>query len=237
MRLWIPSSAMSPPGELLVLRMRLDIVGDERAKRWNPEALAVRVVERGRGEPAAEAAALARLVHLGVREGDAAVAAPVGGEADQAAVEAELVAAAPGHLDDLGVGRRGRPGRGLELAGAAEVLDQLPGRVRLARVAVVGEAVSVLGSMLRGLTLAQVREDRSRAAEEAAVLGLEHRNLIAACDLPQPGPLARPRLDLARDEVEPELGQHLAHRRGERAPLGLVERQHPDGASAPCSMR
>src|SRR5918911_3727240 len=115
MRLWIPSSAMSPPHEVLVLGVRLDIVGDERAERQDPEAPAARVVERGRGEAAPEAAALARLVDRGVDERDSAVAAPVGGEADQAAVEPELVAAALGHVDDLGVARRGA-GRVLELA-------------------------------------------------------------------------------------------------------------------------
>src|SRR5438270_1432146 len=162
MRLWIPSSAMSPPHEVLVLGVRLDIVGDERAERQDSEALTARVLERGRGEAAAEAAALARRVDLGVGERDAAVASAVGGEADQAPVEAELVAALLGPVDDLGVGGRGRPGRRHELARAVEVLDEMAGRVRLAGVAVIGEAAPVLRREAPRLALVQVREDLAR---------------------------------------------------------------------------
>src|SRR5437870_300838 len=43
--------------------------------------------------------------------------------------------------------------------------------------------------------------------------------------------LVRPRLDLTCDEVDSQLGQHLPHRRRERAPLCLVERQHRTSAS------
>src|SRR5207237_8989604 len=106
------------------------IVGDERAERQDSEALAARVLERGRGEAAPEAAALARLVHLGVREGDAAVAAPVRGEADQAAAELELVAALLGPVDDLGVGGRDRAGARLELGAPAAGLGGLAARAR-----------------------------------------------------------------------------------------------------------
>ena len=72
----------------------------------------------------------------------------------------------------------------------------------------------------------QVAEDRPRAVEEAPVVGLERRDLVVTGALAQGVALLGPRLDLLRDEVEPELGQHLADGGGERAPLGLVERQH-----------
>ena len=101
-----------------------------------------------------------------------------------------------------------------------------PGASDAARVDVVGEAAPVRGGVLPRLALAQMVEDPARPDEEAAVLGLEHGDLVGACEILKPVPLARPRLDLARDEVEPELRQHLPHRRGERAPLRLVERQH-----------
>jgi hypothetical protein len=57
-----------------------------------------------------------------------------------------------------------------------------------------------------------VGEDAARADEEASVLALEHGYLIGAGEILEPMPLARPRLDLPRDEVEPELRQDLAHR-------------------------
>src|SRR6266536_3247701 len=114
--------------------MPLDVVGDERAERRDLEALPARILERSRRQQAAEAAALARFVHLGVREGDPAVATAVGGEPDQATPEPKLVAALLGHVDDLRLGRRSFGG--LELVRAAEVLEQLAGDVRLARDAV-----------------------------------------------------------------------------------------------------
>ena len=61
---------------------------DERAERHDLEPFAARVLERGRDEPAAEAAAFERLVDLRVREGDPAVPAPVGGLADHPAAVA-----------------------------------------------------------------------------------------------------------------------------------------------------
>ena len=87
--------------ELLVLGMPLDVVGDERTKGNDLEVLPRRVGQRDRGQTAAEAAALAGLVHLGVRVGDASVAAPVGGVADQATAEPKLVTAQLRYVDDF----------------------------------------------------------------------------------------------------------------------------------------
>src|SRR4029077_19043842 len=116
------------------------------------------------------------LVHLRVRERDPSVAAPVGGEPDQPAVEAELVPARLRHVDYLGLGRRA--GRGFELVGSSEELDQLSGGVRLARVAMLEEAAAVGAGELPRLALPQVREDGTRAPVELAVLGFENRDLI-----------------------------------------------------------
>src|SRR5207249_1734172 len=113
---------------------------------------------------AAEAAACTALVYLGVREGDAAVSTPVGGETDQAPAEPKLIAARFRHVDDLGFCNGSRPS--LELVGSAEVLDQLPGRVRDACVAVIGEAAPVSRREPPGVTLVQVREDLACAAIE-----------------------------------------------------------------------
>ena len=90
----------------------------------------------------------------------------------------------------------------------------------------VAEAVAVLGGVLPGLEPAQVAVDRARPAEEAPVLGLEGGDSFGAGNRFETGALLGPRLDLARDEVEPELGEDLANRRRERAPLRLIERQH-----------
>ena len=87
----------------------------------------------------------------------------------------------------------------------------------------VREAASVSGVELPGLTLSKVREDLACAAEDPAVLGLQHRSQIAPGGVPKPLALISPRLDLTRDEVDPELGQHLPHGRGERTPLRLPE--------------
>ena len=93
-----------------------------------------------------------------MREGDPAVAAPVRGETDQAITDPELVAARLGRVDHLGLGDGS--GSGLELVGPSEVLDQLPRRVRLAGVAVIGEAAAVSRGELPRIALAQVREAR-----------------------------------------------------------------------------
>ena len=179
----------------------------------------------GRDELAAEAPSFAGRVDLGVHERDpvAVLAAVVGGDADAPVSEPKLVLRRLGHVDDLGVLRRGRD---LGLLGGLEELDELADGIRFARRLVVDEAAPVLGGVLPALELAQVPVDRARPAEEAAVLGLQRGDPVGARNGPQRSPLLGPRLDLARDEVEAELGEDLAHRARERAPLGLVQRQH-----------
>src|SRR5207244_8532466 len=118
----------------------------------------------------------ARLVHLGVREGDAPVPAPVGGEADQTAAEPELVTVRLGYVDDLRV-CDGSVSR-LQLVVAAEILEQLTGDIGFARVVVSGEPLAVRRGVPRGLARLQVREDLARAAEEPTVLRLQNGNLI-----------------------------------------------------------
>src|SRR5437660_1792747 len=94
--------------DLLVLGVLFDVVGDEGAERNHVVALAKSDVQRGLGEPAPESTALAGFVHLGVREGDAAVSPPISRQADKASAEAELVPILLGHIDDLGVLDRSR---------------------------------------------------------------------------------------------------------------------------------
>jgi hypothetical protein len=65
----------------------VDVVRDEGAERDDVETLPTGVFQRGGCETAAEAVALAGFVHLGVREGDAAVSTPVGSETDEASAE------------------------------------------------------------------------------------------------------------------------------------------------------
>src|SRR5829696_739508 len=98
-----------------------DVERHERAQRRDREPLPTSIFQGSADERAAEAATLARLVHLRVREGDHAVAAVVRSEADQAAVEAKLVAARVRHVNDNCVGDRTLAR--LELVRAAEVLD------------------------------------------------------------------------------------------------------------------
>jgi hypothetical protein len=71
----------------------------------------------------------------------------------------------------------------------------------LVRVGALGEAV-------------EVREDVVLAFEAFAVVGDEDRDLVA---------LVRIRRHLARDEVEPELGQSLPDEVRMRTPFGLVQ--------------
>ena len=134
-------------------------------------------------------------------ERDAAVATPVGSQTDQPAVQPQLVAALLRHVDDLRLRHRSRTG--LELVAAAEVLDQLPARVRLARVAVIDEAATMIRRKPPRVTLAQVREDLASSAKESPLLVLQHRDLIGAGDRPQPVPFVWPRFDLTRDKVDP----------------------------------
>ena len=211
--------------EVVHLGMSRHVVRHERAERDDLEALPAHVVERGRDELAAEAASFAGRVDLRVQERDpvAVLAAVVGGDADAPVSEPKLVLRRLGHVDDLGVLRRGRD---LGLLRGLEELDELADGIRFARRLVVDEAAPVLRGVLPALELAQVAVDRARPAEEAAVLRLERGDPVGARNSPECGSLLGPRLDLARDEVEAELGEDLAHRARERAPLCLVQRQH-----------
>ena len=182
---------------------RPDEMRDERTERNDVELLPARIVEHGAGESAAEASAFVRLVHLRVRHRDVAVAAVIGGEADGAAVHPQLVSRLLGNVDDFGVLRR-RP-EVLHHRARAEVLDEPARRVRLPRVAVVEEAAPVRGLVLPRLEVAQVREDRARSLDEPAVFRPQRRDLVGSGELAQRRPLLRPRLDLASDEVDPEL--------------------------------
>src|SRR3989442_180846 len=104
--------------------MLLDVARDERAQRNHCETLAACISQRRGCETAAEAAPFARLVDLGVREGDPTVPAPVRRKADQAAVEPELVAAPLGRVEHVDLGRLA--GHRFELSALPEVLEQLP---------------------------------------------------------------------------------------------------------------
>jgi hypothetical protein len=209
--------------------MRPDVVAHERAEREDLEAVAPRVGERCRSEAAAEAASLALLVDLGVEERDPVVPAVVRGHANPAVAEAELVLGCLGDVDDLGIVR---PCGDCFTLARLEVVDQLPDGVGLARRKVIEEPAPVLLGVLPRLELPEIAVDRARSAEEAAVFGLEGRDPVAAGGGLEGDSLFGPRLDLARDEVEPELREDLADGRGERAPLGLVEREQASALEA-----
>jgi hypothetical protein len=70
---------------------------------------------------------------------------------------------------------------------------------------VIGEPPAVDGRELPRVTLVQVGEDRPRAAVEATVFALQHRDLTCPRDRAQLRPLVRPRLDLPRHEVDSQL--------------------------------
>ncbi len=78
--------------------------------------------------------------------------------------------------------------------------------------AVIGEAPSVSRREPPGVALVQVREDRACAAIDVAVLRLQDGDLVRTGHGAQLVSLLRPRLDLARDEVDPQLRQDLANR-------------------------
>ena len=110
--------------EWLVLGVAFDVVSNKGAEWSHLEPLPRGVLEGGRGKQAAEPAALARFVDLGVREGNASVAPPVGGEPDQPPTKPQLVAALFRNVDDLGL--RDRPGAGLELIGPRKYSTSCP---------------------------------------------------------------------------------------------------------------
>src|SRR6478735_2486119 len=70
-----------------------------------------------------------------------------------------------------------------------------------------------------GLDPLLARDRRSR-------LGHEHRNRLGAGAVPQRLAVLPLDRNLARDEVDAELGQPLADAAGRRAPLGLVQLEH-----------
>src|SRR2546423_2930693 len=156
--------------------MPLDEMRDERAERYDVQALAPRVAQPGLRQSAPEPAPFAGLVDLRVSESDAAVATPVRRKSDQPAGEAELVAALVRDVDDLRIGGNAR--RGLELVTAVEVLDQLVRCAAFACVAMVGEPAPVCSGELPRLTLVQVRKDLTRAAKQPAVLCLQNGDLV-----------------------------------------------------------
>ena len=83
--------------ELDVVGMAVDVGADERAQRHDWLAERPFGIERALGQGRAEARALVARVDLGVHEVRPAAAADVPGEADELAVEPDLVAAtAPG---------------------------------------------------------------------------------------------------------------------------------------------
>lgn len=206
-----------------VLRVLVDVVRDERAERNDLELLVSRIRQRDLGEAAAEATTLTRFVNLGMREGNPSVTTPVSGEPDQTAAEAELVTTGLRDVHDLRLGDR--PISRLQLIGSVEERKQLCGDIGFSRVAMSGEPPALGRRVLRRLTFAQVREDLARSAELSPVLDLQDGDQIRTGDGVQVGAILGPRLDLACDEVEPELGQDLPHRGRERAPFRLVQNE------------
>src|SRR5438132_3655837 len=106
-------------------------------------------------------------------------------------------------MDDLGV--LGRSRSSFELVGAPEELDQLARHIRLAGVPMIREPAAVGRREPPRVALVEVREDLAGAAIEAAVLCPKDGDLVRARDVTQLGPVVRPGLDLARDELDPEL--------------------------------
>ena len=86
-----------------MLGMLLDVPGNEGTEGHDDEPFPARVFECGLCETVAEAAALVRLVDLGVYEDDAVVSPSVSGEADDPTSEPELEAARLRRVDDLGL--------------------------------------------------------------------------------------------------------------------------------------
>src|SRR6266511_942818 len=81
------------------------------------------------------------------------------------------------------------------------VLDQLSRRVRFTCVAVIGEPPPVSSRQPPAVALLQMRKDLAGAAIDSAVLRLQDRDLVGACNGPQLVSLSRPRFHLPRDEA------------------------------------
>ena len=94
--------------QVVVVRVPLDPPGDEWADRDGLLAPGPHVVQGGPGQRPADALALEAIVHLGVGEHGAPVAAAVLGEPGQLTAQPGLVALPLGGLDDLDGGRTRR---------------------------------------------------------------------------------------------------------------------------------
>jgi hypothetical protein len=88
---------------------------------------------------------------------------------------------------------------------------------------VIGVPLSMSGGVFPGIAALQVGEDLAGAAEDLAVFCLQDGDQVGAGHLPQVLSLLRPRLDLAHDHIDAELGQHLANSGREGTPFGLVQ--------------
>ena len=142
---------------------------------------------------------------------EAAVAPAVRREADQPAAEAELVPTRCGL--SIASASSGEPAEASSSAVPRKYSISCPGRPC--------QRASMWSAKRCRCAAAYFHASRSlrmvkilRVPREAAVLGLEHGDLVGACDRPaSPWRSLGPRLDLSGDEVEPELRQHLPHRR------------------------
>src|SRR5690242_12471654 len=103
-------------------------------------------------------------------------------------------------------GPSGRLWGGLRPGGAVEVLQQPPGCVGLAGLPVLGVAAAVIRREPPRRPGREVGEDLAGAAEEPAVLRDQDGDLVGAGHLAHAVALLRPRLDLAHDRVDAELG-------------------------------
>jgi hypothetical protein len=88
---------------------------------------------------------------------------------------------------------------------------------------VILEPAAVRGGEPPWFAILEVVEDRPRPAEDPPVLRLQHGDVVGSRQFAESDSLPGPRLHLADDGVDAELGQNLAHRGGKRAPLGLVQ--------------
>ena len=166
--------------------MAVDERRHERAQRHDLEALRGGRPRAPSRRAAAEPAALERLVDLGVDERDPAVRG--GGRRPRRSSGRRRAArsARPRARSRPSAPRlRLRPGL------ARKYSTSRPGASDDARVVVVEEAAPVGVGVLPRLALLQVAEDRPRAVQETAVLGLEHGGQVAARPLEQARRAAR----------------------------------------------